>query len=169
VREIQPRYTPSHLKSIFDVLADTEPAGKTEIVETIHNLAEKARQRALVVVFSDFFTDVPALLDCFQHMRFKNHDLAIFHMLDRTEIDFEFDRPIRFVDIEGSFAMVTDPAVVRAGYQQELTRYLDAMKHGCEEFNVDYQRVFTDANYETVLAAFLLQRMRRSSASGHRP
>lgn len=168
VREVPPRYTPAHLKGIFDVLAAAEPAGSTEIVETIHNLAEKARQRALVIVFSDFFTEVAPLLDCFQHMRFKKHDLAIFHMLDRTELDFDFDRPIRFVDIEGSFAMITDPAVVRSGYQAELTRYMDAMKHGCEEFSVDYQRVFTDADYETVLAAFLLQRMRRSGATGHR-
>ena len=169
VRDVPPRHTPAHLKSIFDVLAEARPAGKTDIVGTLHGLAEKARQRALVVVFSDFFTEVGPLLDGFQHMRFRKHDLAIFHMMDRMELDFEFDRPIRFVDMEDSFAIVTDPAVVRSGYRRELTRHLDGMKHGCEEFNVDYQRVFTDADYETVLAAFLLQRMRKSSVSGHRP
>jgi len=160
VRDIPPRRAPSHLKHIFDTLGDVKPAGKTELVQTIHDLAERIAQRALVIVLSDCFTEVPPLLDCFQHMRFRKHDLAVFHLLDRQELDFEFDRPIRFMDIEGTFSMVTDPSVVQGGYRRELDRYLESMKLGCREFGVDYRRVLTDTDYEKVLAAFLLQRMR---------
>jgi len=163
VQELPPRHTPSHLKNIFDTLAALEPAGSTEAVKTIHNLAEKIRQRALVIIFSDFFTEVGPLLDCFQHMRFRKHDLAVFHLLDRQELEFEFDRPIRFSDLESSFAMVTDPSVVRAGYRREVDQYLSSIQRGCEEFGVDYHRVLVNADYEKVLAGFLLQRMRRAA------
>ena len=166
LRDIPPRHAPAHLKNIFDGLASAEPAGRTEIVRTIHELAEKAKQRALVVVFSDFFAEIEPLLDCFQHMRFRKHDLAVFHLLDRQEIDFPFGRPIRFIDMETGFAMLTDPSVVQAGYQRELDRYLAAIKRGSEEFNADYQRVFTDMDYEKILAGFLLQRFRKKQERG---
>jgi hypothetical protein len=130
------------------------------MVQTIHDLAERIRQRALVVVLSDCFTEPAPLLDCFQHMRFRKHDLAIFHLLDRQELDFEFDRPIRFMDIEGSFNMITDPSVIQGGYRKELDRYLEDLKLGCREFGVDYRRVLTDTDYEQVLSSFLLQRMK---------
>ena len=163
VREITPSRSPAHLKDIFDTMAAMSPSGKTELVRTIHDLAEKTRQRAMVIIFSDFFTDVEPLLDCFQHMRFKKHDLAVFHILDRQELDFQFDRPIRFTDMESAFSLVTDPSVIRDGYLQEFDRYLHGIEHGSREFGVDYRRVFTDTDYETVLAAFLLE---RTSAHG---
>ena len=33
----------------------------------------------MVIVFSDFFTEVPPLLTAFQHMNFRHHDLVVFH------------------------------------------------------------------------------------------
>lgn len=162
IRDIPPRRSASHLKSIFDTLAEAEPDGKTDAVGTIHDLAERIGRRAFVVVISDLFSDLPPLLDCFQHMRFRKHDLAVFHLLDRQEFDFDFDRPIRFVDLESSYSMITDPSVIRAGYRKALDNYLSGMKQGCREVGVDYRKVFTDAGYEDVLADFLLQRMRKA-------
>ena len=141
---------------------------KTDILQTIHELAERIHQRALVIVMSDLFTEVPSLLDCFQHMRFRKHDLAVFHMLDRQEVTFEFDRPIRFVDMEDSSALVTDPAVISQGYKEEISQYLQEMKHGCQEFNVDYHPVYTDNDYEKVLGSFLLQRSNQSPQASRR-
>jgi hypothetical protein len=140
------------------------PTGKSAIVETIHNLAEKISPRALVIVFSDLFTEIDPLLDAFQHMRFRKHDLSIFHLLDQQEMDFRFDRPIRFVDMESSFDMITDPSIIRGGYRKALDQYLEALQKGCREFGVDYQRVITSADYEKVLASFLLERITRKKS-----
>lgn len=164
VRDIPPRDSPSHLKAILDALAEVEPAGRTDVVRTMHALAEKARQRALVILISDLLADVPALLDCFQHMRFRRHDLAVFHLLDPQETDFEFDRPIRFVDMEDGFHMITDPSVVKGAYRRALDAYLRSMASGCGEFGVDYRVVFAHQDYEQALAAFLLKRKNRASA-----
>jgi hypothetical protein len=91
----------------------------------------------------------------------------VFHLLDKQEIDFSFDRPIRFVDMEGSQDMITDPSMIKQGYRNALDDYLAAMKKGCREFGVDYQRVITDADYEKVLTSFLLERInRKKGASG---
>jgi hypothetical protein len=139
------------------------PTGGTRLVPMLHELAEKARRRALVVILSDCFCDGDELRDALQHLRFQKHDLALFHLLDPLELDFEFDRPVRFVDMEGSHSIVTEPATVRAEYQSQLKRFLDKLRDDCHEFNADYRRVTLDQSYGQVLADFLTERARHAT------
>jgi hypothetical protein len=117
----------------------------------------------LVIIFSDFFAEPEALLNCFQHLRFQKHDLAIFHLLDRMELDFQFDRPVRFVDLESSFSLVTESATIRDEYLQQLQAFLVRLKAGCQEFKADYRQVITDRDYGDVLADFLVERARHAA------
>ncbi len=160
--ELPPRRTPSHLRQVLDTLADAKPQGETNLVTTLHNLAERIRQRSLVIVISDLFTEVPELLECFKHLRFYKHDLAVFHLLDRQEYDFDFHRPVRFVDLENGMDLITDPAVVRDAYREALNDYLGTLHHGCREFDVDYRVNYLDESYEGSLTSFLLQRIKRT-------
>jgi len=162
LRDIPPRHTPGHLAHIYDAMNQVNPTGKTDLVKTLHDVAERIRRRATVIVLSDFFTEINGLLDCFKHIQFRNHDLAVFHLLDESELTFQFDRPIRFSDLESSFNMITDTHAMRSLYLEELESYLADLRRGCLEFNVDYQRVSTGDEYEKTLADFLLQRLRKS-------
>ena len=161
--EIPPRRNPAHLKTIFDRMEKAEARGATGLPAALHDLAEKVRRRALVIVFSDFFCDLEPLLGCFQHLRFQKHDLALFQLMDRAELDFKFDRPTRFVDLESSFNLVTEPAAIRDEYLRQIMLFLEALKEGCHEFGADYRQVVTDQPYEKVLADFLVARARLSS------
>ena len=124
-----------------------------------------SRRRALVVILSDCFCDGAELRDALQHLRFQKHDLALFHLLDPLELAFEFDRPVRFVDMEGSQSIVTEPATVRAEYQAQLRRFLGRLRDDCHEFNADYRRVTLDQPYDQVLADFLAERARHATRS----
>ena len=165
VTEIPPRRTPTHLQLITDTLVQTEAKGTTNLVSALHDLAEKIRPRALVAVFSDLFHDPEELLGAFQHIRFKKHDLAVFHLLDPAELKFDFDRPVRFVDLESSGSLVTEPSLIREQYLAELNKFLAHIQGGCREFKADYRRVTTDQSYERVLADFLVERAQLSSTS----
>ena len=161
--EIPPRRNASHLQVILDTLGQARPTGETRLVPMLHELAEKARRRALVVILSDCFCDGDALRDALQHLRFQKHDLALFHLLDPLELDFEFDRPVRFVDMEGSQSIITEPATVRAEYKAQLKRFLGKLRDDCHEFNADYRRVTLDQPYGEVMANFLTERARHST------
>src|SRR5580693_6800003 len=145
-------------RRIAGTLAHPKPQGETNHVTTLHDLAERIRQRSLVIIISDLFTEVPELLECFKHLRFYKHDVAVFHLLDRQEFDFNFTRPVRFVDMESGADLITDPAVVRDAYREALQSYMAALVHGCREFNVDYHLLYLDQSCEAVLTQFLLQR-----------
>jgi uncharacterized protein (DUF58 family) len=161
--EIPPRRNPAHLRLILDALQKAAPRGETTLPSVLHDLAEKVRRRALVVVISDFFCDLEPLLNSFQHLRFQKHDLAVFQLLDRMELDFRFDRPTRFVDLESSFHLVAEPAMIRDEYLRQIHGFLEGLRTGCHEFAADYRRVVTDEPYEKVLGDFLIERARLSS------
>ncbi len=162
--EIPPRRNASHLQLILDSLNQASPKGETNLIPLLHELAEKARRRALVIILSDCFCDETELRDALQHLRFQKHDLALFHLLDPLELDFNFDRPVRFVDMEGSQSIVTEPATIRAEYQLQLTRFLKKLQTNCHEFNADYRQVTIDQPYDRVLADFLNERARRTKS-----
>lgn len=163
--EIPPKRNPAHLRLILDTLDKTEAKGETGLIPALHDLAEKIRPRALVIVLSDFFCDLEELLKAFQHLRFRKHDLAVFQLLDRQEIDFKFDRPIRFLDMESTLNIVTEPEIVREQYLKSLNAFLDRLKTGCHEFKADYRLVTSDQNPEKVLSDFLGDRARIASFS----
>ena len=127
----------------------------------LSNLAERISQRAMIVLFSDFFVDIDPLISCFEHMRHRKHDLVAFQLLDRQETEFEFDRPIRFQDLEGGSALMTEPVAIQRDYRIAVDNFLSAMRHGCRQHNVDYQLTMTSEPTETALTKFLLSRAKR--------
>ncbi|MGB0581797.1 MAG: DUF58 domain-containing protein [Limisphaerales bacterium] len=156
--ELPAKRNPAHLSTLYDVLEDTVPEGETNILGALHEMAEKVRRRALIVVLSDFFCPIDELASCLQHLRFQKHDLAIFRLLDPMETNFEFDRPMRFQDLESPFSLVTEPAMIRDLYLEEINKHREALRTACLEFNVDFREVVTDSNPEQHLADFLTER-----------
>jgi uncharacterized protein (DUF58 family) len=160
LRNIPPRRNPAHLMTVFDVLEQTQPKGETQIAPVLHELAETIRQRALVVIISDLFVEPDLLRSCFQHLRFRKHDVAVFHLLDPRELNFSFRRPMRFLDMEGGPSLFAEPNEIADRYRKSLTGYLDQLYGFVLESAVDYHRVTIDEDYEQVLMRFLVGRTR---------
>jgi uncharacterized protein (DUF58 family) len=163
VTEIPPRRNPAHLVHLFDLLERVKPSGDTQLVSLLHELAEKIRQRALVVIISDFFADPAELKNAFEHFRFRKHDVAAFHLLDPLELGFTFQRPMRFLDMEGGTAVFAEPNDIADRYRKSLNRYLEHVRQAVIESAVDYHRVSTADDYEQVVMNFLIGRTRAGS------
>jgi uncharacterized protein (DUF58 family) len=160
VRNIPPKRNPAHLMAVYDVLEQARPQGETQLATVLHELAETVRQRALVVIISDLFIEPELLRGCFQHLRFRKHDVAVFHLLDPQELGFSFRRPMRFLDMEGGPAIFAEPNDIADRYQKALADYLDALHQVVLESAVDYHRITIDEDYEQVLLRFLVGRTR---------
>lgn len=160
VRNILPRRNPAHLTSVFDILEQTKPQNETGLAPVLHELAETIRQRALIVILSDLFIEPEVLRSCFQHLRFRKHDVAAFHLLDAQELNFNFRRPMRFLDMEGGPAVFAEPNEIAERYHKVLAEYLEKLKTVVLESAVDYHRVTIDEEYERVLTRFLVGRTR---------
>jgi len=157
-KEIPPRRSAAHLRVILDEMAAAEASGGTGLVEALHQAAEKIPQRALIAIVSDLFVDTEELKSAFQHLRFRKHDVAVFHLLERHEIDFDFERPTRFMDLEGGNPVMVDPDIIGRQYRQAMQQYLDDLTLIVRDAAIDYQRVSVEESYDEVLARFLLGR-----------
>src|SRR4051812_221753 len=160
VTEIPARRNPAHLVHLFDLLERMEPSGGTKLVSLLHELAEKTRQRALVVIISDFFADPAQLQNAFEHFRFRKHDLAVFHLLDPQETSFTFHRPMRFLDMEGGASILADPNDIADRYLAALNHYLTRLRQAVVETSADYHRLDIGGDYEQALLNFLIGRTR---------
>lgn len=160
IQSIPTKRSAAHLKLILDTLEKTKPQGETLLPAILDELAETLRQRALVVIVSDFFVAPEELKRCFEHLRFRKHDVAAFHLLDPQEIEFAFGRPVRFVDMEGNTSIFVEPNEIADRYQKALSKYLAAMQKYVLETGVDYHRVQTSESYEHPLMRFLVGRTR---------
>jgi uncharacterized protein (DUF58 family) len=158
--EIPARRSPAHLSHLFDLLDKLAPAGETHLVAGLHELAETIRQRALIVIVSDLFADPAELRECFEHFRFRKHDLAAFHLIDPQEVNFKFQRPMRFLDMEGGTPIFAEPNEIADRYQKAISRYLRDMKQIAAETGVDYHRVSIDEPFDQMLMRFLVGRAR---------
>jgi uncharacterized protein (DUF58 family) len=160
VQNIPPKRNPAHLKLLFDTLELAKPSGETKLDVILHEIAETVRQRALVIIISDFFIEPSILRNCFEHLRFRHHDVAAFHLLDPEELSFPFQRPTRFIDLEGGPAIFAEPSEIADRYQKALKGYLEELKQVVLTTAVDYQRIDIAESYESMLTRFLIDRSR---------
>ncbi len=161
--EIPARRGPRHLGLVLDQMSGIKPVGGTTLVSALHDAAEKIRQRALVVIFSDFFVPPAELKSALQHLRFSKHDIAAFHLLDQKELEFDFDRPARFVDMEGGEAVLADPSLIARNYREAVRLYFAEIDELVRTTAIDYHRVKLHGRYDDVLVKFLLGRTPKRS------
>ena len=163
--EIPAKRGPIHLGIIFDQLGQLNANGESGLVSSIHQAAEKISQRALVVIVSDLLFEPEPLREALQHLRFRKHDVALFHLLDRQEVDFDFDRPTRFVDLEGGPSLLADPSLIDRRYREAVTSYFTTIDEIMNHSVIDYHRILLDEPYEQVLARFLMGRNPKTARS----
>ncbi len=164
VQNIPPRRNPAHLTTIYNALEAVKAQGETGLVNILHELAETVRQRALIIVLSDLFIETELLRGCFEHLRFRKHDVSVFHLLDPAELNFAVTRPTRFLDMEGGTSIFADPAEITDRYHQALDEYLESLRRVVLETEVDYRRVTIDTPYAQELTKFLVDRAFARSA-----
>ena len=154
----------AHLGAVLDQLGSLQAGGSTTLLKSLHEAADQIPQRAFIVILSDLFADAAELRKAVQHLRFRKHDVAVFHLLDKQEVEFNFDRPARFTDLEGAEPILTDPQDIAQAYRSAVGDWLEEIDDIVRTSAIDYHRIYTDEPYDRVLARFLLSRTPKQSS-----
>ena len=158
VKNLPPRSSGKHLRTMYEIMDIIKPDGKTAVAKVLHDLAATVQKRALFVVISDFFCDVNSMLKSFTHLSHRKHDVALFHLIDKEEVTFDFRQPYSFLDMEGTTTVLADPNTVRDQYLTAIGDYLSNFKEQCRKINVDYRLAMLNEGCETLIGKFLLDR-----------
>jgi uncharacterized protein (DUF58 family) len=148
-----------HMRTIYGRLSALEAGGETRLSRSLHEVAERLTRRGVVILISDFYDEPGRLADAFQHLRFRGHDLIAFHLLDRREVEFDFDDAVLLLeDSETAEQLPVLPDVVADGYRERLTAHVEALRQTCAANRVDYEQVTTDSPLDFALFSFLSRR-----------
>ena len=152
---------PSHLKTLLNELEQAQPRAKTHIAPIFNDLAERIRKRSLIMVISDLFDDPDAIVQGLKHFRHRRHDLIVFHVLDRAELEFPFQQTTLFKGLEGWPDALTEPRALRRAYLAEINAFVSQLKKGCRTNNIDYVGLHTEMPLDVALSSYLAGRLVR--------
>ncbi len=152
---LRPSGQASRLKEVIHLLQQGDQREKTRLGPLFHDLAERITRRSLVMIFSDLFDDPAEILTGLSHLRHQGHDVIVFHVLDRAELEFPFQESTLFRGLEQYPELLTDPRALRQGYLDQFTAFQDEVRRGCRTYNIDYVMLRTDQNLGGALANYL--------------
>ncbi|MBF9254308.1 DUF58 domain-containing protein [Pontibacter sp. 172403-2] len=161
------RSTASHLHTLLLLLQkqlEQKPTAKdTNVAEVIHLIAQQIPKRSLVIIFSDMLSrhnDSDAIFAALQHLKHQNHEVLLFHVMDRkTEEEFDFaERPYVFVDVETGQELKLQPSEVRDNYRLAVEQYKRELELKCGQYKIDFVPVDISEPFDKVLYAYLVKR-----------
>ena len=157
---IPPKSTPSHLNTLLNVLDVPEPGNNTKIESVLHQMAERINKRGLVIIISDLLDEPKNILNGLKHFRHKKQEVILFHILDRNELEFEFDNRTKFVDMESDEEITTDPWHIKNDYKNLILDIQKYYRRNCRLNKIDYVSLFTDDSLDKGLSEYFNKRQR---------
>lgn len=156
-----------HLLRKLDALrkenADENVSPPTSVASVLHRLSDKIHRRSMVVIISDMFDNVQQtdeIISALRHLRHDNHEVLIFHVLDRrTEEAFEFSvGPAVFEDLETGEKLKIETTEVKEIYKQRMKNFKELLKRKCGEFRIDFNEIDIETPFDKALLKFLVKR-----------
>ena len=138
---------------------------KTASAKVIHEVAKRLNHRSLVIIITDLFENVDeqeALISSLKHLRHRKHEVLLFNVLEnRSErlLDFENDRVI-FEDMETGQEIEVLTSQVKEDYQAKIEKYTHNFQMACSEFEIDFEQIDTEGQFDQALLAYLNKRRR---------
>ncbi len=160
---VRPSSNPSHMKQLIHVMETSPAARKTSTGPIFNDLAERLKKRGIVVVLSDLFDQLPALLAGLKHFRHRRHEVIVFHVLDPAEIDFPFQQTTLFKGLEQLPDVLAEPRSLRRAYLEQFNKFRREVRQGCREQRIDYVPIRTDQPLDVALSAYLTSRPTKAS------
>lgn len=161
---VAPKSSMRILADISNELEKVTPQPRTNVGAILHDFAHRMSRRGFVVLFSDLFDNADEYIEGLNHLRFRGHNVILFHILDPDELEFPLTGMWKFIGLEGEGEIITEPARVRQNYLQELESFIRRIKTACDRAQVDYVLVNTADPLEHVLSGYLLQRAALANA-----
>ena len=155
---IHPKSTPGHLNTLLSHLDDETTGNDTQIEPVLHKMAERIKKRGLVVLISDLFDDPENIMSGLKHFRHNKQEVIVFHILDRKELEFDFNSRTKFLDMETGEEITTEPWHIRSNYNDLIKDLQDYYRSECRQHRIDYVCLFTDQNLDIGLTEYLNKR-----------
>jgi uncharacterized protein (DUF58 family) len=155
---IPPKNNKNHLNTILTLMENMETSGSTNISKVLNFNAEKIKKRGLIILITDLLDDADKILEGLKHFKYYKHEILVFHILDRQEIELQYNEKIIFEDLENKEQINIDPWQIKDSYTKESMNKINYFKSECLKNHIEYNLIFTDQDLDQAIHQFLNKR-----------
>lgn len=160
-RHVPPRSRPGHLRVLEAALEVGAVGGETSLSAVLRELGLRLGRRSLLVLVSDCLDEPFQMVRALAQLREQQHEVLVFQILDRDELEFPFEGWTRFEALESAGQHVfADPAALRRTYLENLERHRATLQEGCRRHRVALHEITTDIPLESALPELLSERLK---------
>jgi uncharacterized protein (DUF58 family) len=153
-----PKQDYQHLARLFYQLEQIHPDGT--FTKPIHykKLFAGAQKRELLIFVTDLYQKDDEIIKLLDTLNTLRHEIVVFHVLSRNELDLDFKGYTTFEDLETGETIQIDQTKERTNYQNKLNAYLEETRIKLLDRRIFYRTITTDEPLDQVLRDFLKQR-----------
>ncbi|CAN5436139.1 DUF58 domain-containing protein [soil metagenome] len=162
-----------HLDIVLHTLDRVRATRQGSLHLAMRKATELLRRRGLVVLISDLYEEPARVQSAVGMLRHRGHDVIVFHVLDRSEIELEgtvggiaLDDATSLEDLETGERIPVITPHVRERYRTMMNDHIESLRRLLTEVRVDYAMFDTTQPLDDALFTYLAarQRMTRGSA-----
>ena len=135
---------------------------QTNAAKSINEIAEIIHKRSLVIIFTDMLeiNNQEKLFEALQHLRFKQHEIILFHLRDKKlELDFNFaNRPYKFIDLENEKEVKLTPTEIGDSIKEKFKNYFNDIKLKSGQNKIHFIEADINENFNQILLPYLNNR-----------
>ena len=155
---IRPRTGMAHLKAVCSELEATRASETTNIGESLDMVGQSMKKRGIFILFSDLMDNAEVIIKKLRQLKTRRHEIVLYHVLDRDEINFPFDDTTIFRDLEDRSEITTDAFTLREEYLKRVRTLLNTFKSALRKSGIDYLIADTSTPLEANLRSFFTRR-----------
>jgi uncharacterized protein (DUF58 family) len=121
---------------------------------------ERLQRRGIVAVVSDLYEEPDVVANAIRPLRFRGHDVIVFHVLDPAELDFPFDEATSFEDMESGERLPVVPESLRPEYRAMVQEHIATLGRLFTDSRIDYALLNTSVPLDYALFRYLSTRER---------
>lgn len=157
---IRPSQRPNQFGLMLRQLELLRPAGGPRLAQLLQHTARLVHRRSVILFFSDLLEPSEEVEFGFKQLRFQGHEVIVFQVLDRDEIEFPFTETKVFEDLENGKRRIVAPAKMREKYLERFEAFMSAYRELFRRLEMPHCVSRTDREPWQALALFLAERKR---------
>ena len=150
-RYFPPRGGRSHQARLFGELASLAPGGRADLRQALGVVAPRLRRRSLVLLVSDFMEEPSRWGPALAALSKRRTELRAFHLLDRRELELDFEQPALFFSPEDGLREEVDPVAQLEEFGRVRDEWMLEVKRALQSHRGRYQACWTDQPLAPVL------------------
>ena len=151
-----------HLELILYALDQAKPGRPGSLMAPLQKIGENLSHRGIVMLISDFYEDPDIVMEASKHLRYRGHDLIVFHVLDPAEMDFPFEEASSFRDLESGQMIPIVPDELAEEYRTLVHEHTAELERRFAASQIDYAVLNTARPLDFALFQYLSSREKRS-------